>query len=106
MPDSGLFGPFALTAQSIDANAAGTGPGAYALGATSADGKTFTISYVGRSDADLNARLKQHVGNYRAFKHAFFPSAANAFLKECHLFHDFGGTTLDNYVHPARPRRR
>jgi hypothetical protein len=26
-----------------------------------------------------------------------------AFEKECHLFHDFGETSLDNKIHPARP---
>jgi hypothetical protein len=103
MANSGLFGPYPLTEGGIDARANGKGPGAYALGRSGDDG-TYYISYVGRSDSDLNARLKSHIGNYNEFKHAFYPSAKAAFEKECHLFHDFGETTLDNKVHPARPQ--
>jgi hypothetical protein len=41
---------------------------------------------------------------YTHFKYGFCDADKDAFLKECHLFHDFGGTAkLDNKVHPARP---
>jgi hypothetical protein len=105
MPASGLHGPHKLTTSNIDAVVVGTGPGAYALGATNSDG-TFVISYVGRSDDDLNGRLKDWVKTkYPEFKYGFLDSPKAAFEKECHLFHDFGGTaTLDNDVHPARPK--
>jgi hypothetical protein len=102
MPNSGLHGPRALTAKDIDDVVVGVGPGAYALGRSTPD--TFYIDYVGRSDSDLNARLKQWVGEkYTHFKYGFLPSSQDAFFKECHLFHDFGETNLDNKVHPARP---
>lgn len=82
----------------------GTGPGAYALGRQV--GETFYVDYVGRSDADLNGRLKDWVSSkYTHFKHGFLETAKAAFEHECKMFHDFGGTAkLDNKVHPARPQ--
>jgi hypothetical protein len=100
MPSSGLRGPFALTSTGIDNNVTYTSPGAYALGRTK-DSK-FLISYVGRSDDDVNARLHDHEGNYEQFKFEYCKSAKAAFEKECTLFHDF--SPPDNDVHPARPR--
>lgn len=102
MPSTGLYGPHSLTQEGIDAAVKGVAPGAYALGDVNAN-NTFIVRYVGRSDTDLNDRLKDWVGDYRQFKYAFYPTAKAAFEKECHLFHDFGETTLDNAVHPARP---
>jgi hypothetical protein len=103
MPATGLFGPHPLTEKNIEAVVLGVGPGAYALGRDG--GNIFYVSYVGRSDNDLNARLKQWVASgYTHFQYAFYPTSKAAFEKECHLFHDFGGTAkLDNVVHPARP---
>jgi hypothetical protein len=103
MPHSGLFGPHPLNEGTIDAIVKGTGAGAYALGREASG--TFYISYVGRSDSDVNKRLKDHVGKYSNFKYAFYTKSANdAFLAECRLFHDFGAYSLDNKVHPARPQ--
>ena len=104
MAETGLFGPHGLTQKEIDAAVRGTGPGAYALGRW--NGSTFYVDYVGRSDGDVNGRLKQWVGSkYTHFKFGFYDSAKAAFEKECRLFHDFGGAkTLDNKVHPARPQ--
>jgi hypothetical protein len=104
MPETGLFGSHELTDKAIDAAVLGVGPGAYALGRLS--GNTFYVDYVGRSDGDLNARLKQWAGSkYTHFKYAFYPTAKAAFDNDCHLFHDFGGTAkLDHVVHPARPQ--
>jgi len=102
MANSGLYGPYPLTANGVAANVKGKGAGAYALGSTDADG-VFRIAYVGRSDDHLAGRLQQHVLEpYLQFKHAFFPSAKAAFDKECWLYHTF--TPPDNKVHPARPR--
>ena len=103
MASTGLHGPHPLTVEGIDAAVKGTGPGAYALGRTGQD-DTFYISYVGRSDTDLNARLKQWAGKYSKFKYGFLDSPKAAFEKECYLFHTFGETKLDNDVHPARPQ--
>jgi hypothetical protein len=104
MASTGLIGPRPLTEKDIDAIVKGVGPGAYALGRDL--GTKFVVDYVGRSDEDLNARLKQWVGSkYTHFKYGFWNTSQEAFWKECRLFHDFGGTErLDNKVHPARPK--
>jgi hypothetical protein len=99
MPNSGLRGPFPLSNTSIDNNVTYRAPGAYALGNSQADG--FHISYVGRSDTDVNDRLKKHVGHYVQFKYEYCSSPKAAFEKECNLYHDF--TPPDNIIHPDRP---
>lgn len=99
MATSGLNGPYALTDETIDKTIANGSAGAYALGHS--DGGTFYISYVGRSDTDVNDRLHNWVGKYNQFKFGYFGSAKAAFEKECGLYHNF--TPPDNKVHPARP---
>lgn len=102
MAISGLRGSYPLTSTEIDNNITKTSPGAYALGYTRGD--KFHIEYVGRSDSDVNARLKDHVGSYKRFKFEYYGSAKAAFEKECRLYHDFEPD--DNDVHPARPAGR
>lgn len=100
MPSTGLSGPYGLTETGISANVTVKSPGAYALG-KSEDG-TFYVHYIGRSDADVAARLLQHVPKwYPEFKFGYFPTPKAAFEKECQLYHDFKPD--DNEVHPARP---
>lgn len=99
MASSNLLGPYELTSNKVDAVVADKSIGAYALG-TVKNG-VFYIYYVGRSDQDLNKRLKQHVGNYDDFKFEYYDSAKAAFEKECHLYHDF--KPRDNDIHPRRP---
>jgi hypothetical protein len=99
MASSGLNGPYTLTAANIDAVVTKISPGAYALGYS--EGDTFYIHRVGRSDNDLNKRLKDYVGDYNQFKYDYFPSAKAAFEKECNLYHDF--KPKDNVNHPDRP---
>lgn len=102
MPTSGLHGPYDLTNRDVNSVVTETSAGAYALG-SSRDG-TFYISYVGRSDSDVNDRLKRHVHDYKQFKYRYYSTAKGAFDKECRLYHDF--KSPDNDVHPARPRGR
>jgi len=105
MANTGLKGPFLLTEDGIDNEVTRVSPGAYVLGYLNGN-KTFIVCYVGRSDDDLNKRLKKWVGrkNYKRFKYAYFSSPKAAFEKECRLYHDFGGKgKLDNDIHPARP---
>jgi len=104
MASLGLDGPYSLTNQEVDARVTRTNAGNYALGRVNDKG-TFIVRYVGRSDSDLNTRLKQWVGKgYTMFKARYATSPKAAFEKECHNFHDFGGTTkLDNDIHPDRP---
>lgn len=100
---TGLYGPFVLTEAMVDAQAAQQAAGAYAVGTADASNTSVLhVEYVGRSDDDLNGRLKDHVGTYRAFLYGYFPNARDAFRKECMLYHDFN--PRDNVIHPARPK--
>lgn len=103
MTSLNMQGPYDLDIASIDANITRTSPGNYALGNVNGNG-AFIVKYVGRSDSDLNARLKQHVGEHPKFKYSYATSPDAAFEKECKNFHDFGGTDkLENDIHPDRP---
>ena|SRR3989344_5662622 len=104
MANTGLKGSFPLTTDSIDENVTRTSPGTYVLGHN--NDNTFIVEYVGRSDSDVNTRLKQWVDkNYSRFKFDYFDSLKAAFEKECNIYHDFGGPSgkLDNDKHPQRP---
>jgi hypothetical protein len=96
---------YELTNQKIDEVVTRTSPGNYALGYVS--NLTFHVRYVGRSDTDLNSRLKKWVNNsqYKRFKFSYATSPKAAFDKECKNYHDFGGDKgeLDNDEHPQRP---
>jgi hypothetical protein len=95
-----LSGPYPLTTVGVDGAVTSKSPGVYALGKF--ENATFYIHYVGRSDDDVGARLKQHVKEwYPQFKFAYATSPKDAFEKECELFHDFGGSNNPN--HPSRP---
>ena len=99
----GMEGIFSLNAESIEKNVTQISAGNYALGHVK--DKKFYVKYVGRSDSDVNGRLKQHVGKYKEFKYSYAKSAKAAFEKECQNFHDFGGEKyLDNKIHPDRPK--
>lgn len=99
MPSSGLNGPYRLSNDQVDAVVSEESAGAYALGETRE--KTFYVSYVGRSDKDVNDRLKDHVGDYKQFKYRYYSTVKGAFEKECRLYHDF--EPPNNKVHPDRP---
>lgn len=62
------------------------------------------VRYVGRSDADVGGRLRQHAREreYAVFEFEYAPSPRAAFEAECRLFHRYRDT-LDNALHPARP---
>jgi len=102
MPQTGLRGPYALDSDTIDRIVTRTSAGAYALGKV--EDASFYVSYVGRSDDDINRRLKDWVGKYSKFKFEYYDSPKAAFEKECSLYHDFGEKEkLDNDKHPQRP---
>ena len=106
MANTGLKGPFSLIETTIDREVAKISAGAYALGYLN-NGNTFIVLYVGRSDDNLNGRLKQWIGEekYKQFKYDYFSSPKSAFEKECRLYHDFGGKEkLNNTIHPDRPK--
>ena len=69
----------------------------------------FTIHYVGRSDTDLNRRLKEHIDDpYDHFMFSYAADAVEAYEKECVNYHDFtdSGNQLDNENHPDKPDGR
>jgi len=55
-----MSGSYPLSEEGIDAAMTRTSPGNYALGYL--DGDTFSVFYVGRSDADVRQRLHEWVG--------------------------------------------
>jgi hypothetical protein len=101
IPSAGLSGPHVLDRETIAMVVSRKAAGTFALGRS--EGQTFYIRYVGRSDEDVAAALRQHVGAYPRFKFAYFGSPKAAFEKECQLYHDFGAAKLDNKLHPLRP---
>ena len=97
---SGLAGPFRLTFDDIDRAVRTSGPGVYALGTCDTAGR-FAIMSVGRSDADIKARLREVIGAGTHFKFDSFASDREAFEKECELFHMI--KPPGNFIHPGRP---
>ena len=104
MATLGMEGPYDYTSSDIDRIVTTTSPGNYALGYTKENG-TFVVQYVGHSDSDVNSELKVKLdGKYKKFKFSYAISVKAAFEKECHNYHDFGGSEkLDNEIHPRRP---
>jgi hypothetical protein len=97
-----LRGPFTLNNETIDGQVTATSAGAYALGYLN-NQKLFVPKYVGRSDDNINKRLKNWVGSkYSYFKFEYYSSAKAAFEKECNLYHDWENQ-IDNKQHPDRP---
>lgn len=106
MANLGMKGPYVFNEQSIDNVITQTSPGNYALGYTN-DENTFIVQYVGRADSNVNARLKQHIGEkYASFKFSYATSPKAAYEKECQNYHDFGGPKgkLKNKIHPGDPK--
>lgn len=98
-----MEGPFILSEFEIDNLVEVNKIGNYVL--CLLEDKTFVIKYVGRSDNDLNDRLKKHLEeNYTLFMFSYASSIQDAYEKECQNYHDFGGSDkLDNKIHPAKP---
>ena len=102
MPSLEMKGAYNFTSSEIDRVVTITSAGNYALGYSN---DTFTVHYVGRSDSDVNLELKANLpSKYTHFKYSYATSPKAAFEKECHNYHDFGGSEkLDNKIHPSRP---
>jgi len=96
-----LSNPFPLTPSMIDQKVTITSPGVYALGYEYAG--RFVVERVGRSDTDLNGRLKsdEYRGKYQSFRARYYPTAEAAYHAECELYHSHGGPNNPN--HPAVP---
>lgn len=101
MTKTGLSGPYRLTFDTIDSAVARKSAGVFALGHADAAGR-FCVNHVGRSDADVRARLLECIGSDTLFKYSYFPTSRAAFERECELFHDIGPPR--SRVHPDRPK--
>lgn len=101
--NSGLLGPFPLTADGIAQHIEALSIGAYAVGRLrpGENGAKFFVRKVGRDDRDVAAALTALVGAYDAFKFRSYVSTRRAFEKECQLFHAFAPP--DTPAHPVRP---
>jgi hypothetical protein len=99
-----MKGPFPLNSNSIDDNILKNRCGNYVLG--HADNKgTLAVMYVGRSDKNLNKRLKEHIGEkYTMFKFSYAASENIAYYEECRIYHYYkdNNYTLDNEIHPNK----
>jgi hypothetical protein len=90
-----------LTAVEVDRLIATKVPGTYLLSRGRNVAGSWIVHYVGRSDDDLNHRLKQHIGRYTMFGYHPTTSAKEAFELECTWYHEF--KPVDNVNHPAVP---
>ena len=104
MPRLNMEGPYEFTNENVDKYITRVNAGNYALGYVDNKG-IFRVQYVGRSDTDVNDRIKDHLGeNYAVFKFSYATSPKAAFEKECQNYHDFGGSEkLQNIIHPDHP---
>ena len=104
MPIQNMQGPYLFTRGNVDYHISKTHAGNYVLGIRNKNGN-FDVRYVGRSDTDVNDRIKDHLQEgYTYFMFCYASSPKDAFETECRQYHAFGGNTrLDNDVHPDRP---
>ena len=76
-------------------------PGTYLLSRR----QVGTFNYVGRSDRDLQSRIRDHIGSgYTRYWFAGTTTALEAYVFECRYFQMRGGSLrLDNLINPAIP---
>jgi len=113
-----MDGPFTFTRQEIERVMKQTGPGTFALGSQTKDGK-FKVRYVGRDDRDVKAALLDALRKDKkpgklgkltgkeaneVFKISLAASADAAFEKHCRSYHKFNSRSqLENKNHPEPP---
>ena len=112
MASLGMGNSHPLTVEKIDEVVLPERIGNYAYGYLNNQGR-FVVRYIGRSDSDLRERIKHGVDDmridsslrYECFKFSYAESVKEAYEKECHNYHDFGGDRgfLCNEIHPAKP---
>lgn len=108
MYEMNLDGPYKLNSDTINSIITKEKSGVYTLGHIK--NQTFVVDYVGRSDKNLNSRLKEHIEDsrqYTHFKAKYAWSTKMAFDMECIMYHDYGGKKhLDNENHPDRKNHK
>jgi hypothetical protein len=106
-------GPFPLSAESIDLHVDPLRIGTYALLESVGSDGDFAAARVGRSDTDVNGRLKAYLSDPRYtaderydlvvfFAFGYVETPESAFETECVLYHDWEPPL--NEHHPGRPR--
>ena len=97
-----MSGPYALTSEAVTLAVTKAKIGNYALGYLRADG-VFMVGRTGRSDKCTLGRLLTHAGerDYAQFMFSYAATVREAFVIECHLYHDF--PCPGNKAHPQRP---
>jgi len=100
-----MEGSFDFDLDTIDLNITKTSAGNYALGIINSENNKFVVKYVGRSDDDLNCRLKKQFERYgvkyKNFKYSYATSPKSSFDNECKHYHAFKPS--GNILHPDRP---
>lgn len=94
------FGAYSLTLETIN-SLIDKRIGNYELGYRDQN-CNFVQKYVGRSDHDLNSRLKDHIGEYSEFKYSYAESIWEAYLTELEDYNK-NWMNLDNKIFPDRP---
>ena len=109
-----MTGPYDFNKDSIDINVTKVSSGNYALGFLDKNSDNFHVTYIGRSDSDVNDRLKKQlsvtkniISKYEtknlSFKYSYASSPKEAFEKECYNYHNFvNSKKLGNNQHPER----
>ncbi len=100
MPVFTMSGPYPLSHRGIDSNIPLGTAGVFVLGTINGRGNLKVVEAIGRSDSDLAAELKRHVGKSPEFLFQRAGSAAEAFQMECDLFHQI---RRFDFPHPVRP---
>jgi hypothetical protein len=106
-------GPFRFSIESVDRHVEPNRIGAYVLHGPGKRKGDLSVARVGRSDTDLNRRLKAYFtepeyvadARYYALTHfsfGYLETIESAFETECVLFHDWEPPLNDR--HPGRPR--
>ena len=109
MASLGMLGPFALTDNEVSKRVPENVMGNYAFLQKKWLTDEYLVRYVGRSDSDLKKEIKQQMKTDRAagcthFMFSIASTKKEAFEKECHNYHDFGGNdSLHNEYHPDKP---
>ncbi len=103
--EKNVSNPYELHSIVVNNHVATDRLGVYILGQTSDTWSDFFVQRVGRSDGDLNERLRQHAREkkYPEFMFMYCDTLKENFDWECFLYHEFDPSLLNNDIHPDRP---
>ena len=98
-----MFGPYLLEEDVIKDIIKSGRAGNYALGYTT-ENYYFLPKYIGRADQCVQEILLNQVAQhpFKMFKFSYAHSAEEAFIKECHNYHQYE-EQIENESHPETP---